>query len=96
MATMTKQQFLVESGIEVVTLDVWLDREWLLPDRSAPEPAFTALDLARARLIADLIRVFGVNDEGVSVILHLTDQLYGLRQMMLQLRDARERPLNVD
>ena len=36
-------------------------------------------DLARARLIKDLKVDFGANDEGVTIILHLLDQLYGLR-----------------
>ena len=40
---------------------------------------FSEADLARARLIQDLRMDFGVNDEGISIILHLLDQLYGLR-----------------
>jgi chaperone modulatory protein CbpM len=32
-------------------------------------------DLARIRLIRDLKEDFGVNDEGMSIILHLLDQL---------------------
>ncbi|MCS3928869.1 hypothetical protein M2175_003900 [Bradyrhizobium elkanii] len=36
-------------------------------------------DLARARLIQDLKAYFGVNDEGITIILHLLDQLYGPR-----------------
>ncbi len=43
------------------------------------EPAFTEADLARARLIRELKRDFGVNDEGIGVILNLLDQVHGLR-----------------
>jgi len=37
-------------------------------------------------LIRDLKADFGVNDEGVDVILHLVDQLHGLRRALEQLR----------
>jgi chaperone modulatory protein CbpM len=38
--------------------------------------------LARAQLIRDLRDDFGVNDEGISVVLHLIDQMHGLRRSM--------------
>jgi chaperone modulatory protein CbpM len=40
------------------------------------------VDLARAQLIRDLRDDLGVNDEGISVILHLLDQVHGLRRSM--------------
>jgi chaperone modulatory protein CbpM len=41
---------------------------------------FSEADLARAaRLILDLKGDLGVNDEGIAIVLHLLDQLYGLR-----------------
>jgi chaperone modulatory protein CbpM len=46
---------------------------------------FSDVDLARARLIRDLKTGFGVNDEGIDVILHLMDQLHGLRRALDQL-----------
>ena len=36
----------------------------------------------------DLQADFGVNDEGVGVILHLVDQLYGMRRTLMELRHA--------
>jgi chaperone modulatory protein CbpM len=44
------------------------------------------MDIARACLIRDLKTDFGVNDEGIDVILHLVDQLHGLRRTLEQLR----------
>jgi chaperone modulatory protein CbpM len=41
--------------------------------------------MARARLIQDLTREFGVNNEGIDVILHLVDQLHGMRRAFAQL-----------
>jgi chaperone modulatory protein CbpM len=43
------------------------------------------VDLARAQLIRDLRDDLGVNDEGISVILHLLDQVHGLRRSMHRL-----------
>jgi len=66
-----------------------LDRgEWLIPGGSSPELSFSEIDIARARLIRDLQVDFGVNDEGVGVILNLVDQLYGMRRTLMELRHA--------
>ncbi len=40
------------------------------------------IDLARARLILDLHGPMGVNDEGIAVVLHLLDQVHGLRRAL--------------
>jgi chaperone modulatory protein CbpM len=48
--------------------------------------SFSNIDVTRAHLIRDLKSDFGVNDEGVDVILHLVDQLHGLRRAFEQLR----------
>jgi len=54
--------------------------------RSSPELSFSEIDVARARLIRELQVDFGVNDEGVGVILNLVDQLYGMRRTLRELR----------
>ena len=43
------------------------------------------MDVARARLIGNLQTDLGVNDEGVDIILHLLDQLHGLRRALNQM-----------
>jgi chaperone modulatory protein CbpM len=83
---MNKQQFLASAGLEVQTLEFWIEQEWLIPDQTAAEMSFSNIDVARAHLIRDLKSDFGVNDEGVDVILHLVDQLHGLRRALKQLR----------
>jgi chaperone modulatory protein CbpM len=85
---MTKQEFLTSSGLHVQTLELWLDQKWLLPEESDQGLNFSDRDVARARLILDLKNDLRVNDEGVDVILHLMDQLHGLRSVLAQLRDA--------
>jgi chaperone modulatory protein CbpM len=88
--TMNKQEFLVSAGLKVEMLDFWIEQQWLVPEDAAGGAAFSDVDLARAHLIRDLKGDLGVNDEGVDVILHLVDQLHGLRRALEQLhRDHR-------
>jgi chaperone modulatory protein CbpM len=82
---MNKGEFLTNAGLQVQTLEFWLDQRWLIPDRTSAEMTFSETDVARAHLIRDLKSDFGVNDEGIDVILHLVDQLHGLRGAFEQL-----------
>jgi chaperone modulatory protein CbpM len=82
---MNQQEFLTHAGLQVQTLELWLDQRWLVPDQTSAEITFSETDVARAHLIRDLKSDFGVNDEGVDVILHLVDQLHGLRGAFEQL-----------
>jgi len=82
---MTKQEFLTSSGVQVQTLEFWLEQEWLIPERTADGMNFSEKDVARARLIQDLKTDLGVNDEGIDVVLHLVDQLHGMRRALAQL-----------
>ena len=77
----TVQEFLVRAHLDHQALDCWVAAGWLIPQRD-PELGFSEVDLARATLIRELREDFGVNDEGVSVILHLLDQVHGLRRTM--------------
>jgi len=85
---LSKSEFLSLSGMEHNTLNAWIEEEWLLPSGSSVDLTFSEIDIARAQLIRDLQADFGVNDEGVGVILHLVDQLYGMRSTLLELRHA--------
>ena len=82
---MNKQEFLTYAGLEMQTLDLWLEQRWLIPDQTFGGVNFSDVDVARARLIRDMKTRFGVNDEGIDVILHLMDQLHGLRRALDQL-----------
>ncbi len=65
------REFLVRARLERHSLEAWNAAGWLIPPQTEPEPTFSDVDLARAQLIRDLREDFGVNDEGVTVILHL-------------------------
>jgi chaperone modulatory protein CbpM len=83
--TMNKEDFLSRAGLQVQTLELWLEQRWLIPEQTSAGTNFSDMDVARARLIRDLKDDFGVNDAGVDVILHLLDQLHGLRRAFDQL-----------
>jgi chaperone modulatory protein CbpM len=72
-------QFIDRSHLDLPTLNAWIEAEWLVPIAAKRRLDFSDAELARVRLIQDLKADFGVNDEGISIILHLLDQLHGLR-----------------
>jgi chaperone modulatory protein CbpM len=87
------QEFLIRIRVEHHVLEAWIEAGWLVPPQTEPELMFSDVDLARAQLIRDLREDLGVNDEGVAVILHLLDQMHGLRgsmqALLAEMRDAR-------
>jgi chaperone modulatory protein CbpM len=87
--TLTTSEFMLRAELDAATLEVWVSEGWLIPAGS--EQAYDDADLARVRLIRDLTNDLGVNAEGVGVILHLIDQMHGLRGALLQYVSARAR-----
>ncbi len=85
---MDKQTFMVSAGLQVRTLEIWIERQWLIPEDADTGASFSDRDIARARLIQELTSDLGVNDEGIDVILHLMDQLHGLRRALSDARDS--------
>ncbi|MBB5042355.1 chaperone modulator CbpM [Shinella fusca] len=83
---MDKQTFLKTSGLQVKVLELWIEQEWLVPQQTASGVFFEEIDVARVRLIRELQSRIGANDAGIDVILHLMDQLHGMRRAMAELR----------
>ncbi len=79
---METREFLLHARIDAVALEAWIEAGWLIPRPDAEARRFSEIDVARARLIRDLTRDIGVNDEGVAVVLDLLDQLHGLRRTL--------------
>jgi chaperone modulatory protein CbpM len=86
---MTREEFLIRANLQEQTLEFWLEQQWLIPDEQVAETRFTDCDIARAGLIRDLQQDFGVNDDGVALILHLVDQLHGVRDALSLLEETR-------
>ena len=85
---LSKHEFVARAGLDYPTLEVWIAEDWLAPSRTTVDLAFSELDLARAKLIRELIDDLGVNAEGVGLVLHLLDQVYGLRRAMADMLKA--------
>jgi chaperone modulatory protein CbpM len=84
---MTKQEFLSSSGLQIQVLELWLEQRWLIPEEAEAGMIFSETDMARAHLIRQLKDDLGANDEGIDVILHLVDQVHGLRRALSELRE---------
>jgi chaperone modulatory protein CbpM len=82
--TVETSEFIMHARLDANVLETWIEAGWLAPRREAEVRRFSDIDLARAELIRDLIHGMGVNEEGITVILDLVDQLHGVR---LALRD---------
>jgi hypothetical protein len=52
-----KMEFLDRAQLDGETLEVWIEEEWLVPSGTATELAFSEADLARAKLIRDLMQL---------------------------------------
>jgi chaperone modulatory protein CbpM len=85
---LTKLDFLERAHLDRQTLEVWIEEEWLIPTRTESDLAFSEADLARAKLIRDLTEDLGVNAEGVGIVLHLLDQVHGLRRAMAEVLNS--------
>ncbi len=88
MISLSVEEFLLRTRLDRRSLDAWIAAGWLIVPQTEGSPAFSDVDLARAQLIRDLRDDLGVNDEGISVVLHLLDQMHGLRRSMRDLLHA--------
>jgi chaperone modulatory protein CbpM len=92
--TFSRVEFLIRAELDEATLEVWVAEGWLVPARGQ-EYEYSDTDLARAHLIRDLMEDLGVNAEGVGVILHLVDQMHGLRGALAEYVNARARQIDL-
>lgn len=86
MSSIDLEQFLETSAIDRQTLTRWIELRWLVIAQDSDRIALTEVDAARALFIRDLTHELDVNDAGVSVALHLVDQVHGLRRALAELR----------
>ena len=90
-----KDDFLERTQLTQATLEFWIEEEWIVPSGAAPDHIFTEQDLARAQLVRDLSQDMGVNAEGIGVVLHLLDQVHGLRQALMELAKLKVPPSGI-
>lgn len=82
---MTLEELVITVRVERRHVTSWVEAGWLLPESVEGAWTFTEIDVARARLIRDLIEAFEVNDAAVPVILDLIDQRQALEGRMRDL-----------
>jgi chaperone modulatory protein CbpM len=101
---LTTREFCLRACLGARTLEAWIEAGWLSPRPNGDGERLSEMDLARARLICELKKDLGVNDEGTPVILDLVDQVHGLQRMLREIageilqatgpyRTGKERPL---
>lgn len=78
--------YVISEVIELLAVDKHfvvhcLRHHWISP--ASPENSeLDDADVARLRLILELKEGFGVNDEGIPIILHLLDQLHTIHERL--------------
>jgi chaperone modulatory protein CbpM len=78
------------AGLEVTEQEVigFVQQSWVLVSEADGGWRFDEADAARVKLIVELKRDLEVNDEALPVVLNLLDQLYGLHQVLDDIRTA--------
>lgn len=76
------EQIVTLVGCRTPDLEAWIAEEWIRPVRDDGGWIFAEADLARARLIRDLVEDLAVEAETVPVVLSLIDQNHALRRQL--------------
>jgi chaperone modulatory protein CbpM len=75
------------ADVDAKELDRWVEKRWVRPDGQPGAYFFREIDVARARLIAEM-RELQIGDEALPLVLSLLDQLYAARRQLHLLREA--------
>ncbi len=86
MTSIELNAFLEETRIELQVFERWIELRWIVPAPAIGTVVLSDVDAARALLIRDLQNDLGVNEEGIDIVLHLVDQLHGMRGALHALR----------
>jgi chaperone modulatory protein CbpM len=75
----------VHGRLTTVHVERWVERGLLRPSADGDAWIFEPVDVARARLLADLVDEMGFDDEAVETVVDLLDQVHTLRRQLHQL-----------
>lgn len=70
------------SDLPAQELTGWIERGWVQPEPADSGWVFQEIDIARVRLIHDLRRGMDVDEETMSLVLSLLDQVYATRHRL--------------
>jgi chaperone modulatory protein CbpM len=85
---MDSEDFRARADLDADLLEAWIEAGWLTPASLEGIRYFSEVDLAKSALIKDLQDDFGINSDGIAVVLHLIDQVHGLRLALAVLISA--------
>lgn len=74
--------------LDVQALQRWIDLGWVLPRHDSGCHHFDPSDVARVRLICELHYELRIEEDSLSVVLSLLDQLYTTRRALGALSQA--------
>lgn len=74
--------------LEAAALRRWVGLGWITPAAHDDGFVFEDVDVARVRLICDLVYDIEIQEESLPVILSLLDQLHDTRRMLRRLTGA--------
>jgi chaperone modulatory protein CbpM len=69
-------------------LVAWVENRWVLPERRDKTWIFHDVDVARVELILEIRKEFAIEEDALSLVLGLLDQVYDLRRQLGRLCDA--------
>jgi chaperone modulatory protein CbpM len=75
-------------GMTVARLRAFVAAECLAPAEREGRLAFAEADLARARLLAELVEDFELDADAAGMVISLVDQIHGLRRALRRLGEA--------
>jgi chaperone modulatory protein CbpM len=81
----TIEMVVEQTSVERGRIEVWIERQWVRPARHGDEWAFDVADLARVRLIHELIQDLSIDEGAMPVVLSLLDQVYALRGVLKEI-----------
>ena len=76
-----------ETGVAPIEIIEFIHQQWICPVQPERPELFDEEDVARTRLIRELREDFGVNNEGIELILHLLDELYALHHQIKSVKN---------
>lgn len=71
-----------------IHVERWVQRGLLRPSAEGDAWTFESVDVARARLLAELTADMGFGDDAIETVIDLLDQVYTLRHQLEQLGQA--------
>lgn len=74
--------------LTTVHVERWVQRGLLRPSADGDSWVFETVDVARARLLAELVDDMGFEDEAIETVVDLLDQVHTLRHQLHQLGQA--------